>query len=167
MSSFEAPAQLNLPGQQNEPVFLEPWHAEVFSLAVALNRKGVFSWNEWVEVFSSVSQEIPADPGESAETTYYRRWLAALERLVAYRKLASNDEMAVRKREWRRAYLRTPHGQPVALERGLESDEAQPHHGISHAHSHATHHQAARPEPIAISAARVVSRNSRSSTPVA
>ncbi len=89
MSSFDAPAQLNLPGQQNEPVFLEPWHAEVFSLAVALNRKGVFTWSEWVEVFSSVSHEIPADPGESAETTYYRRWLAALERLVAYRKLAS------------------------------------------------------------------------------
>jgi nitrile hydratase accessory protein len=167
MSSFDAPAQLNLPGQQNEPVFLEPWHAEVFSLAVALNRQGVFTWSEWVKVFSAVSDEIPVDRGESAETTYYRRWLAALERLVAYRKLASSEEMAARKQEWHRAYLRTPHGQPVALERGLESNEAQPHRGISHAHSHAPRDRAERPEPIAISAARVVSRNSRSSTPVA
>ena len=97
MSFFEAPALLNIPGGQTEPVFLEPWHAEVFSLAVALNRKGVFTWSEWVEVFSAALREIPADAGESAAATYYRRWLAALERLVAYRNLASSEEMAARK----------------------------------------------------------------------
>ena len=154
MSFFEAPALLNIPGGQTEPVFLEPWHAEVFSLAVALNRKGVFTWSEWVEVFSAALREIPADAGESAEATYYRRWLAALERLVAHRKLASSEEMAARKEEWRRAYRRTPHGQPVALERGPEADEAQQHR-VPHAHKHTPRHQAARPEPIAISAARV------------
>ena len=74
MSFFEAPALLNIPGGQTEPVFLEPWHAEVLSLAVALNRKGVFTWSEWVEVFSAALREIPADAGESAEATYYRRW---------------------------------------------------------------------------------------------
>ena len=62
--------------------------------------------------------------------------------------------MAARKEEWRRAYHRTPHEQPVALERGPEADETQQHR-VPHPHKHTPRHQAARPEPIAISAARV------------
>jgi nitrile hydratase accessory protein len=154
MSSFEASALAHMPGGQAEPVFLEPWHAEVFSLAVALNRKGAFTWSEWVEIFSSALREIAAAEGESPEATYYRRWLAALERIVQRHGLASHDEMATRKEAWRRAYLRTPHGEPVALERGLEVVGAR-HQDAQHPHSHAVHHHASRrPEPVAISAAR-------------
>ena len=150
MSSFDVTELPEIPGGQAEPVFLEPWHAEVFSLAVALNRKGVFTWSEWVEVFSSALREIPPDAGESAEATYYRRWLAALERLVAQRSLASREEMTRRKEEWGRAYLRTPHGQPIALETGLETAEVR-HHEAPHAHSHVSRHHATRPVPVAIS----------------
>jgi nitrile hydratase accessory protein len=153
MSSFEAPSLPDIPGGQAEPVFLEPWHAEVFSLAVALNRKGLFSWSEWVHVFSSALRQIPAVVGETAEATYYRCWLAALEHLVAQRRLASREEMTARKEEWRRAYLRTPHGRPIELEAGRESLELQ-HDGVPHAHSHAPRHHTAQREPIAISAGR-------------
>jgi nitrile hydratase accessory protein len=153
----------DIPGGHAEPVFLEPWHAEIFSLAVALNRKGIFTWSEWVEAFSSAMREIPADEGESPETAYHRRWLAALERLVVQRGLSSRQEMARRKEEWRRAYLRTPHGQPVTLERGLQVVEL-PQHGATHAPSHAPSRHAARPEPVAVSAARGAKRNSAGST---
>jgi nitrile hydratase accessory protein len=153
----------DIPGGHAEPVFLEPWHAEIFSLVVALNRKGVFAWSEWVEAFSSAMREIPADEGESAETTYYRRWLAALERIVAHRGLASCEEMTRRKEEWLRAYLRTPHGQPIALERDLEIVERE-HEALPHSHSHTPHHPAMRPGPVAVSAARVERRTSASST---
>lgn len=120
MSAFDDMPLLDIPGGRIEPVFLEPWHAEIFSLAVALNRKGVFTWSEWVDSFTTAMREVPAEEGEGPETTYYRRWLLALERLAAQRGLSSSEEMARRKEEWRRAYLHTPHGQPIALERGLE-----------------------------------------------
>lgn len=59
MSFFEAPALLNIPGGQTEPVFLEPWHAEIFSLAVALNRKGVFTLQR---VGEGLLRRITRDP---------------------------------------------------------------------------------------------------------
>ena len=45
----------------------------------------------------------------------YRQWLAALEKLVADKGLASQTEMTGRKEDWRRAYLNTPHGQAIDL----------------------------------------------------
>jgi len=164
MNSFEASTPPHIPGGLSEPVFLEPWHAEVFALAVALNRKGVFTWGEWVEVFSSVLREIPADDGESAEATYYRRWLAAIERLVAHYGLASREEMTERKEAWRRAYLRTPHGYPVALEEGAPTVEVQ-HQEARHLHSDTPHRHATRPAPVAVSAARARKGNPANSTP--
>ena len=53
------------------------------------------------------------DTGE----TYYRHWLAALERLCAEKGLALSDEVAARADEWRDAYLATPHGEAVSLDR--------------------------------------------------
>jgi len=152
----------DIPGGHTDPVFLEPWHAEIFSLAVALNRKGVFTWSEWVEVFSSALREIHAEEGESAETTYYRRWLAAIERIVAHCGLASCEEMAKRKEEWRHAYLFTPHGQPIALERGLEIIAGESE-ALPQAHNHISHHPGMRPGPIAVSAARVERPSSKNS----
>jgi nitrile hydratase accessory protein len=114
----------DMPGDKGGPIFLEPWHAEVFSLAVALNRQGAFTWSEWVEVFSRTAEDIPAENEANAESGYYRRWLVALESLIARKNLVSVEEMAQRKEEWRRAYLRTPHGQAVELKEGPPPDQA-------------------------------------------
>ena len=35
------------------PAFAEPWMAQVFACAVHLSQQGLFTWNEWVEVFSA------------------------------------------------------------------------------------------------------------------
>ena len=162
MSALDPLSLPDIPGVQADAVFLEPWHAEIFSLAVALNRKGAFSWSEWVQVFSSALREIHAEEGESAETAYYRRWLAALERIVAHRGLASCEEMAKRKEEWRRAYLCTPHGQPIALERGLEIVQRE-RDALPQTQTHSPHHPGMRPGPIAVSAARVERPSSKNS----
>src|SRR3989442_1114543 len=54
--------------------------------------------------------------GESDEgPRYYCFWLAALERLVADKRLVLEDELAARKDEWDRAARATPHGQPIEL----------------------------------------------------
>ena len=50
--------------------------------------------------------------------TYYRHWLAALERLAAEKGLVRGGELGARKAAWKRAFLNTAHGQPVVLEAG-------------------------------------------------
>jgi hypothetical protein len=47
---------------------------------------------------------------------YYEHWLLALERLIAAKQVLSASELDRRKSAWTRAYLSTPHGQPVELQ---------------------------------------------------
>ena len=42
-----------LPPGLDEPVFAEPWQAQAFALAVALNERGLFSWTEWAETLGA------------------------------------------------------------------------------------------------------------------
>jgi nitrile hydratase accessory protein len=104
-----------LPRDKDGPVFNQPWEAKVFALAVRLSDASCFTWPEWVAVFS---QEIAAaqergDP--DLGDTYYRHWLNALERISAAKGLVGGEDMRRRKAAWRRAYLNTPHGQPIDL----------------------------------------------------
>ncbi|ESY92713.1 hypothetical protein X738_26860 [Mesorhizobium sp. LNHC209A00] len=46
---------------------------------------------------------------------YYWAVLSALEHLN-HRLAISGEELARRRKDWERAYLRTPHGQPIMLE---------------------------------------------------
>ena len=96
------------------PDFEEPWQGEAFALVVSLHRAGHFEWNEWVETLSS---EIAADATAPKPRSYYQQWLAALERLVAQKGLVGVGERGARKRAWRDAYLTTPHGEAVQLDR--------------------------------------------------
>ena len=36
-----------------EPVFAEPWHAQVFAVTVALNEAGRFDWPDWAKEFGA------------------------------------------------------------------------------------------------------------------
>jgi len=104
-----------LPKDDSGPVFAEPWQAQAFALAVQLSKQGKFTWTEWTEVlgaqFSAAAERGEPDDGSQ----YYHHWLAALEQLVAEKKLANADQLLERKEAWIDAYHRTPHGQPVEL----------------------------------------------------
>ena len=96
-------------------MFSEPWEAQAFALAVRLSEAGYFSWKEWTEALSS-ELKAACDRGEPDDgSLYYHYWMAALERLVTAKGLASPDELAARKDAWIDAYVHTPHGQPVEL----------------------------------------------------
>lgn len=104
-----------LPRDEGGPIFNEPWEAHAFALAVRLSESDCFSWSEWT---AALSHEIRAahergdpDLGHS----YYHHWLNTLERLCAEKGLVSGADMHRRKEQWRRAYLQTPHGQPIEL----------------------------------------------------
>ena len=98
-----------------EPVFAEPWEAHAFALAVKLSEAGAFTWAEWSAALAA-EMTTASQRGESDDgSRYYHHWLAALERLVAAKKLLAPVALRARKEAWAEAYLRTPHGAPVTL----------------------------------------------------
>jgi nitrile hydratase accessory protein len=107
-----------LPHDAEGPVFREPWEAEAFAIVVALHQYGLFGWDEWA---ATLGEEIKAaqlsgdpDTGE----TYYRHWLAALERMVARKGIADGVALKRYHDAWERAADRTAHGAPIALTAG-------------------------------------------------
>jgi nitrile hydratase accessory protein len=104
-----------IPCDAEGPVFREPWEAQAFAMAVALHERGLFTWGEWAEVLGAEikSAQRSGDPDTGA--TYYRHWLAALERIVAARGVADRAMLARYHDAWDRAADRTPHGTPIEL----------------------------------------------------
>ena len=113
-----------IPADQAGPIFAEPWHAQAFAMAVSLHASGVFSWADWAAALSRrIGDAADADGAALGEAQavdwndrYYRHWLAALEEILIARAIADPDQITRVASEWRAAYLRTPDGQPVALE---------------------------------------------------
>ncbi|HEV3192070.1 MAG TPA: nitrile hydratase accessory protein, partial [Polyangiaceae bacterium] len=107
------------PPAEPERVFGEPWHAQVFALAVKLSQAGHFTWSEWGEHFGAHLRQAATADNSSADTrpmpevdstTYYNVWLDTLESLLIQRGLASAADLAELKGAWTEAYLHTPHG---------------------------------------------------------
>lgn len=112
--------------------FAAPWQAQAFACAIALSRRGLYSWREWVEVFSAEVHGHPVQSGESHDEAYHRQWLAALELLARRKGAISEPELAERTEGWRRAYLGTPHGEPVELRPSVTGDEHPGHRAHPH-----------------------------------
>jgi len=88
-----------IPRDAEGPVFRAPWEAQAFGMAVMLHERGHFTWKEWAE---RLADEIAAakSRGEHDDgSRYYYFWLAALENLVAEKRLILSDELAARKDE--------------------------------------------------------------------
>jgi nitrile hydratase accessory protein len=107
-----------LPRDEDEPVFAEPWQAQAFALAVKLSEQGHFTWKEWSDALAQeiegASNRCESDDGSH----YYHYWLTTLERLVATKGLSDSAELQARKEAWADAYRHTPHGKPVELRTG-------------------------------------------------
>ena len=115
-ATLDAPEPSLLPREPaaGAPVFAEPWHAEVLAIAHALIRAGLFSASEWAEALGAETGRGRIREPDSEES-YYRAALAALERLVGDKSPETGGSLADRVEAWRRAYLNTPHGEPVTL----------------------------------------------------
>jgi nitrile hydratase accessory protein len=104
-----------IPRDAEGPVFREPWEAQAFAMAVALNERGTFTWSEWAAALAAEIKAAQAAGDPDSGDTYYHHWLAALEKLVAAKALASQAELLQRRDRWDRAARATPHGQPIVL----------------------------------------------------
>ncbi len=98
-----------------EPVFAEPWHAQVFAVTVALNEAGRFDWSDWAARFSGTLKRHGFTRGLDGGDDYFRAWLETLEGLLAEQGVAPPQEVKGLHQSWEEAYLTTPHGQPVHL----------------------------------------------------
>lgn len=118
MNATDEPWIGPLARRDDEPVFDEPWQAQVLALAFALVKVGIFTAVEWSDALGAELRRA-ADRGEpDDQTTYYAAALSALEGLIAADGRVTTDGLAARIEQWRRAYLNTPHGQPVELSAG-------------------------------------------------
>jgi nitrile hydratase accessory protein len=113
-----ADAVPGLPRDADGPVFAEPWEAQAFALAVALNERGLFTWPEWAEALGREIERARAGGDPDTGDTYYRHWLAALERVVAEKGATDAGTLAAYADAWGRAADRTPHGTPIELAPG-------------------------------------------------
>ena len=72
-----------IPRDDDGPVFREPWEAQAFAMALSLHARGLFTWNEWADTLGGEIKRAQASGDPDTGETYYRHWLATLERLVA------------------------------------------------------------------------------------
>lgn len=114
-----------IPPDQQNPTFSEPWEAQAFAITVALHRRGLFSWNEWAQTLGEQIRLAQASGDPDLGTTYYRHWLAAIEKLVQKKGIADQRTLARYQEGWHRAAHRTPHGEPIELlQQDLEIGDA-------------------------------------------
>lgn len=98
-----------------EPVFEQPWHAQVFALTVHLNESGRLNWTDWAARFGATLKRHGVSKELNGGEDYFTAWLETLERVLAEQGAVSGGEASETRAAWERAYLETPHGQPVKL----------------------------------------------------
>jgi nitrile hydratase accessory protein len=104
-----------IPHDADGPVFREPWEAQAFAMTLALHDRGVFTWEEWATALSQEIKRAQAAGDPDTGETYYHHWLAALEGLVAAKRVTDEATLLRYRDAWDRAADRTPHGKPIEL----------------------------------------------------
>src|SRR5246127_5944900 len=110
-----AEALPGIPRDDHGPVFRAPWEAHAFAMAMALHEKGLFAWTEWSAMLGEEIKKAQAAGDPDTGETYYRHWLATLERMVAAKGLADPRALARTRAAWQNACARTPHRTPIEL----------------------------------------------------
>jgi nitrile hydratase accessory protein len=105
------------PGDVDGPVFREAWEAQAFAMTLSLHERGAFTWTEWASALAAEIKAAQAGGDPDDGDTYYHHWLAALERLVVAKGLATAAALHGTAHAWEEAARATPHGQPIELGR--------------------------------------------------
>ena len=84
------PMGLDIPKNEQGPVFVEPWEARAFAMVVDLNAQGRFAWKDFQ---SLLVEEIGRSEREGLERPYYLNWLIAAERLFERLGMADRTEI--------------------------------------------------------------------------
>lgn len=115
MSATDDNALKPLVTVDGEPAFDEAWQAQVLAIADTLLQNGMFSAGAWSDALGEALKQAAVDGAVDNQQTYYQCALHALESLVARNSEIDKRAMTGKRDDWERAYLSTPHGQPVDL----------------------------------------------------
>lgn len=99
----------------DQPVFDEPWQAEILAIADTLVGKGMITPGQWSETLGGALAEAERRGEPDDMATYYAAALQALETLLSDIDGLSSAHITDRRDAWADAYRATPHGQPVTL----------------------------------------------------
>jgi nitrile hydratase accessory protein len=104
-----------VPSNSGGQTFREPWEAQAFAMTVALHERGLFTWPEWTTVLAAEIKDAQDAGDPDTGDSYYRHWLAALERILTEKSLTDPATFTRYRSAWERAADRTPHGTPIEL----------------------------------------------------
>ena len=101
---------------EDQIVFQNPWHSQLFAITVQMSEKGNFSWKEFVDVFGeSLLKQRSLTNKLDGSNDYFSCWLNALEEILIIKKIINQKTLMILKEDWTQAYLSTPHGKPVNI----------------------------------------------------
>ena len=103
--------------QAPTPVFEEPWHAQVFAITVALYGASIFQWTDWANRFGATLKQHGLNRDLNGGSDYFFAWIETLEDFLADKEIALPSELQALKTAWEQAYLQTPHGESVKIQR--------------------------------------------------
>lgn len=84
----------SLPRKNGELVFQEPWEGKIFAMALALNKKGMYDWNDFRDkLIEEITKAEKNNPNHETEKYYYEHWEAALEKLLIEKKILAEDQL--------------------------------------------------------------------------
>ena len=98
-----------------EPVFDEAWQAQLLAMVNQMIVDGVFSNPVWSDNLGQNLKNAEAQGRADDIDTYYAVVLTTFETLLAQSSDVSAEMINDKQQAWERAYLSTPHGQPVIL----------------------------------------------------
>jgi nitrile hydratase accessory protein len=87
----------SLPRDDEELVFSAPWEAHAFAIVVKLFEQGHYSWPEWVKYLTAEIAAAKQAPDPAQASAYYEQWLAAAEKLIVAKGLATSEQLIERK----------------------------------------------------------------------
>ena len=124
----ELPAAGEIPREEGELSFREPWEVRTLGIVVQMHERGQFAWSEFQSELIDVIAEWEATaPDERAEWSYYACWQQAAERLIEKKDLVSPREFDQRTQEFLSGKRTPPHthgGGLLSTDRGSRGGTA-------------------------------------------
>ena len=84
------------PRRNGELAFAAPWESRIFGVTISLHRAGLFEWDEFRRLLIDEIAGWEKQGHAEEEWSYYERWQAALERLLAAKGVCSGAELEAR-----------------------------------------------------------------------
>ena len=98
--------RLRPPMANGEVLFQEPWQGRVFAMAVLLQERGLFSWNEFQKELIGVIGRWDFVNHETRQYEYYEHFSEALNKLLDRKNVVASVELGKRTGD----YAARPHG---------------------------------------------------------